>query len=65
MQQYKDGGENPYPHKYHVTISIEDFIEEYHDTSEGVVKEDITVSLAGISFFYFLPFSVGFGLLCL
>ncbi|ODN01824.1 Lysine--tRNA ligase [Orchesella cincta] len=47
LQQFKDQGENPYPHKYHITISIEDFIEKYNDLKEGDVREDTTVSLAG------------------
>jgi len=47
MQQFKDAGENPYPHKYNVTISIEDFIEKYSHLNEGDVLEDVTVSLAG------------------
>lgn len=48
LQQLKEGGENPYPHKYDVTISIEDFIEKYGDLKEGDVLENVTVSLAGI-----------------
>ncbi|CAL8102094.1 unnamed protein product [Orchesella dallaii] len=47
LQQLKEQGANPYPHKYHVTVSIEDFIEKYNGIREGDVLENVSVSLAG------------------
>jgi lysyl-tRNA synthetase class 2 len=40
-------GENPYPHKFNVTVSIGDFIERYKDGPAGTVNEEVVVSLAG------------------
>lgn len=36
----------PYPHKFHVSISISDFIEKYKDIEVGQTLEE-EVSLAG------------------
>lgn len=47
LQQLKDSGENPYPHKFHVSISLANFIEQYGHLKDGDVLEEVTVSLAG------------------
>lgn len=39
--------DHPYPHKFTVTISLEEFIEKYEKLNSGEVLENITVSLAG------------------
>lgn len=39
--------DHPYPHKFNVTISLEDFIEKYNNLNSGDVLENITVSVAG------------------
>lgn len=42
------GGTNePYPHKFHVSISLEEFITKYSHLTEGEILENETVSLAG------------------
>lgn len=42
------GGENhPYPHKFHVTTSLEEFIEKYSNLKEGEVVENERHSIAG------------------
>ncbi|XP_045472346.1 lysine--tRNA ligase isoform X2 [Harmonia axyridis] len=42
------GGDNhPYPHKFHVSISLQDFIEKYSHLNDGDVVESDNVSLAG------------------
>lgn len=42
------GGDNhPYPHKFHVTTSLEEFIEKYSNLKEGEVVENERHSLAG------------------
>lgn len=41
-------GENPYPHKFHVSIGIGEFINKYGKLEEGVThKDDGEVSTAG------------------
>lgn len=49
VQQLKTvgGEEHPYPHKFHVSISLEEFIEKYSILNEGEILEDETVSVAG------------------
>lgn len=39
--------DHPYPHKFNVTISLEEFIEKYNHLSSGEVLENVTLSLAG------------------
>lgn len=39
--------DHPYPHKFHVTISLEEFIEKYNNVSSGEVLENVTLSVAG------------------
>lgn len=42
------GGENsPYPHKFHVSTSLEDFILKYSNLKEGEVLENDKLSVAG------------------
>uniref|UniRef100_A0A2A4JJQ8 Lysine--tRNA ligase n=1 Tax=Heliothis virescens TaxID=7102 RepID=A0A2A4JJQ8_HELVI len=45
----KDGAkeDHPYPHKFNVTISLEEFIEKYNHVNSGEVLEDVTLSVAG------------------
>lgn len=38
---------HPYPHKFNVTTSLENFIEEYNNTAKDGETLDITVSVAG------------------
>ncbi|XP_053200472.1 lysine--tRNA ligase-like [Panonychus citri] len=47
IDNLKAKGENPFPHKYNVTISLSEFIEKYSSLSDGQVLEDVKVSLAG------------------
>lgn len=39
--------EHPYPHKFNVTISLEEFIEKYNNLNSGEVLENVTLSVAG------------------
>ncbi|KAK2406935.1 lysine--tRNA ligase, cytoplasmic [Trifolium repens] len=43
----KKEGKNPYPHKFSVTSSVEQYIKEYGGLSNGQQLEDVSVSLAG------------------
>ena len=41
----KEAGENPYPHKFHVQMSLEEFIERYDHIADGdILDEEITVA---------------------
>ncbi|XP_023639159.1 lysine--tRNA ligase, cytoplasmic-like [Capsella rubella] len=46
----KEKGENPYPHKFLVSMSISEYIEKYITLSKGDLVEDDQVSLAGKQF---------------
>lgn len=39
--------DHPYPHKFNVTTSLQEFIEKYNDLNNGDVLENVTLSLAG------------------
>ena len=43
----KAEGNNPYPHKFFVTMSLDQYIKEYGGLSNGQHLEDVSVSLAG------------------
>ncbi|KAK3085373.1 hypothetical protein FSP39_002339 [Pinctada imbricata] len=45
IEQLKKGGDNPYPHKFHVDMSLSEFIERYQGLSNGeTLDEVVTVS---------------------
>ncbi|KAG6461914.1 lysine--tRNA ligase isoform X2 [Manduca sexta] len=39
--------DHPYPHKFNVTTSLEEFIEKYNNLNSGEVLENVTLSVAG------------------
>ncbi|KAM7481052.1 hypothetical protein LguiB_005635 [Lonicera macranthoides] len=43
----KEAGKNPYPHKFHVSISVLEYVEKYGGLNSGEHLEDVEVSLAG------------------
>lgn len=47
VQQLKDSGDSPYPHKFQVTISLQEFIEKFSHLTNGQVLEDQLLSIAG------------------
>ncbi|XP_065423768.1 lysine--tRNA ligase isoform X1 [Chrysemys picta bellii] len=47
IQQLKGTNEDPYPHKFHVSLSLTDFIERYSHLQAGDHLRDITVRVAG------------------
>ena len=49
----KAEGNNPYPHKFSVSMSIGEYIDKYGALSNGEHLEDVSVSLAGTH--QFLP----------
>lgn len=48
LASQKAEGGNPYPHKFHVSMSVVEYIEKYGSLSNGEHIEDVTESLAGI-----------------
>ena len=47
VQQLKVTGEDPYPHKFHVDISLTQFIQEYSHLQPGDHLTDVTLKVAG------------------
>ncbi|XP_053402487.1 lysine--tRNA ligase-like isoform X2 [Mercenaria mercenaria] len=43
----KATNDNPYPHKFHVGMSLVEYIEKYNNISDGTIQEDTTVSVSG------------------
>ena len=49
VNSLKAKGESPYPHKFHVEMSLSEYIEKYNDTtSPGEVNLNEQVSVAGV-----------------
>ncbi len=46
IQTMKQAGETVYPHKYHVSIALRDFIDKYSHLKNEEIHEDV-VSVAG------------------
>lgn len=44
----KEKGENPYPHKFYVSMSVSEYINKYTTLSDGDHLEDDQVSIAGM-----------------
>lgn len=47
IEQLKSSGESPYPHKFHVSISLKEFIDQYDKLSAGEILNEVSVSVAG------------------
>jgi hypothetical protein len=47
IQAAKARGENPYPHKFHVSISIPDYITKYADVAPGEQRKEESEALTG------------------
>ncbi|XP_076949827.1 lysine--tRNA ligase-like [Bidens hawaiensis] len=47
LEAQKAANGNPYPHKFHVSMSILEYIEKYKTLKDGDHLEDVLVSLAG------------------
>lgn len=45
VNKLKEADENPYPHKFHVGMSLQEFIERYNDMESGnILEEEVTVA---------------------
>ena len=47
IMKMKEAGQAPYPHKYHVDTSLQDFIDKYNSLSASEALESVTLSVAG------------------
>ncbi|XP_048461753.1 lysine--tRNA ligase-like isoform X2 [Rhincodon typus] len=47
IQQLKGTEDDPYPHKFHVDISLTEFIEKYNNLQPGDHLSDVILSVAG------------------
>ncbi|XP_055308013.1 lysine--tRNA ligase-like [Sitodiplosis mosellana] len=48
VEKFKQNADtHPYPHKFNVTLSLENFIEQYNNVISDGVTLDVTVSVAG------------------
>ena len=47
LRKMEEKGMNPYPHKFHVTKSIPEFVTDFEVMEDGSHDENITVSVAG------------------
>lgn len=48
VKSMRAAGKNPYPHKFHVSMSLTDFIEKYSSLDAGQSDEAARMSLAGL-----------------
>lgn len=47
IDELKESSEHPYPHKFHVEISLSEFINKYNDLKDGETLADVTLTVAG------------------
>ncbi|CAH8604226.1 unnamed protein product [Schistosoma mattheei] len=47
ISELKKTQKNPYPHKFHATISLAEFIKKYSSLSSGEHLDDVSVSITG------------------
>ena len=58
LQKMKDQGINPYPHKFHVTMKVPEFVEKYNSIEAGNSLEGERVSIAGKIPFIIILFDI-------
>lgn len=47
IEERRSKGINPFPHKFHVSIALEEFIAKYDYLEKDVILEDVVQSVAG------------------
>lgn len=47
IQALKGTSEDPYPHKFHVDLSLTDFIEKYNHLQPGEQLSDVVLNVSG------------------
>uniref|UniRef100_A0A0M3JJJ2 Lysine--tRNA ligase (inferred by orthology to a C. elegans protein) n=1 Tax=Anisakis simplex TaxID=6269 RepID=A0A0M3JJJ2_ANISI len=53
IENRRANGDNPFPHKFNVSISITEFVSKYNYLEKDALLEDTVVSVAGTH--YFIP----------
>lgn len=53
VQQMKQVGETVFPHKFHVSLALRDFIDKYSSLTNEQTSDDV-VSIAGPFFFHLI-----------
>ena len=48
LKSLRAAGEEPCPHKFHATVSVREYVEQFKNIGNGEHLEDVTVNLAGI-----------------
>lgn len=43
----KSSNDNPYPHKFHVSMSLVEYIDKYKSVGDGTIMEDTVVTVSG------------------
>ena len=54
IEALKATSEPPYPHKFHVSTSLAEFIEKYKDVEDGTWHEDVVTVSGEILIFNFV-----------
>ncbi|XP_015917437.1 lysine--tRNA ligase [Parasteatoda tepidariorum] len=47
IEDLKAAGKSPYPHKFHVSMSLTDFVDQYNNLNPAEILKDVNVSVAG------------------
>ncbi|KAL4234435.1 Lysine--tRNA ligase [Mactra antiquata] len=47
VAKLKSDNDNPYPHKFHVSMSLAEFISKYNNIDDGTIQEGTTVTVSG------------------
>ena len=47
LTEQKERGENPYPHKFHVDLSLRDYIDRYERLKNDELLDDVAVRVSG------------------
>lgn len=58
IQELKGTAEDPYPHKYHVDLSLTEFIEKYNHLQPGDQLTDVVISVSGTRNIFYVVFPV-------
>lgn len=47
VEQLRSSGTEPYPHKFHVSMAIPEFLEKFNHLKDGEMLNDISLTVAG------------------
>ena len=55
IETARSSGRNPYPHKFHLTMYLPEYVAKYKDLEPGIKQEQAQESLAGDTHVSWLP----------